>query len=140
MDLLNSKTILDCDEKEEEIHNEEIERFLKLILNLPNYECAMIFKREDLNNQKEIIKACMFHEVLDNIDYVDIKNGVDLFVEDGILHIYCYGQHYTIDQTNKLVLNNIQVLPYNENREFLDLFSNVSEIKEYVQNGKVKVC
>lgn len=52
MDLLNSKIMLECNEKAE-IHNREIERFSELILKFPNYESTMLFKIRDLNNQQE---------------------------------------------------------------------------------------
>lgn len=35
--LLTSKSILDCNEQEEEIHNKEIENIVDIIQTFPNY-------------------------------------------------------------------------------------------------------
>lgn len=137
MILINSKSIIDCDEKEEELHNKEINNFLDLILKYPNYECALIINRVDIEEKRERIESCRLHEILDNIDYVDLKNGADILIDEGIIHIFCYGQNYIISEVTKMVTNDICVLPYNEDRDFLSLFTNISEIKEFVQNGKI---
>lgn len=48
MQLLNTKSILECDEDEAVIHNEEIKRELEDLLNYPNYECAAIIQYFDI--------------------------------------------------------------------------------------------
>ena len=60
MKLLNSKSILDCDEFEEEIHNKEAQEILESLLKYPNYDCAAIIKYfDEANKDKEpIIKQC----------------------------------------------------------------------------------
>ena len=51
MKLLNSKSILDCDEFEEEIHNKETQEILERLLKYPNYDCAAIIKYFDEANK-----------------------------------------------------------------------------------------
>lgn len=51
--LLNSKSILNCNEEEEKEHNNEIEEISKMIYSLPNYDCAIIIKYVDKANEKE---------------------------------------------------------------------------------------
>lgn len=54
--LINSKSIIDCDEYEEE-HNKEIESFMDKIYMMPNYKCAVIRKDVDMahkNNKEKI--------------------------------------------------------------------------------------
>lgn len=48
MNLLNSKSILDCDEHEEELHNQEITNFIDRVYNFENYECALRIQRMDI--------------------------------------------------------------------------------------------
>ena len=80
MKLLNSKSILDCDEFEEEIHNKETQEILEGLLKYPNYDCAAIIKYfDEVNKDKEpIIKQCKLHSCDETIEYVAFKDGVDL--------------------------------------------------------------
>lgn len=50
MKLINSNSILDCDEIEEEVHNQENNEFIEKLCDLPDYECAALFKRTDMND------------------------------------------------------------------------------------------
>lgn len=121
MNLLNSKSILDCNEYEEEQHNQEIINFMEQVYNFENYDCALRIKRIDINKSEpnEIIKSCKLHQILEITEYFDIKNGVDLCMEDGFIIFICYGQAYELDGKHNFVTNLIQVLPYDENRKFL---------------------
>ena len=42
--LLNSKSIIDCNEDKEVIHNKEIKHIIDQLNKLPNYECLVIKK------------------------------------------------------------------------------------------------
>ena len=44
MKLINSKSILDCDENEEEVHNQENNEFIEKLFDSHDYECAAPFK------------------------------------------------------------------------------------------------
>ena len=52
MRLLNTKSILDCDEFEEEVHNQETQDILSKLSNYPNYDCAAIINITDHLIQK----------------------------------------------------------------------------------------
>ena len=85
MKLLNSKSILECDEFEEKIHNKETQEILEGLLKYPNYDCAAIIKYfDEANKDKEpIIKQCELHSCDEMIEYVYFKNGVDLALVEG---------------------------------------------------------
>lgn len=124
--LINSKSIFDCDEKEEEIHNIEIENFFEKLQQYPNYDCAAIFKYFDPvnKNQEPIIKECSLHECEDMIEYVDIKNGIDLMIVKEYLTIVAYGQVYTYQGHDFITQVGIQIRPYDKERNFINLFAN----------------
>lgn len=123
MKLLNSKSILDCNEFEEEIHNKETQEILEGLLKYPNYDCAAIIKYfDEANKDKEpAIKQCELHSCYEMIEYVYFKNGVDLALVEDYLTFIAYGQGYTIGTDYHLVQTGIQIRPYNDNREFVYL-------------------
>ncbi len=45
--LLNTKSIIDCNEEEYEDHIQELTDIEELICELPNYDCAVIIKYLD---------------------------------------------------------------------------------------------
>lgn len=127
MKLLNSKSILDCDEFEKEIHNKENQEILEGLLKYPNYDCGAIIKYFDEKNKdrEPIIKQCELHSCNEMIEYVDSKNGVDLALIEDYLTFIVYGQGYTVGNDYHLVKIGIRIRPYDENREFVHLqFSN----------------
>lgn len=127
MRLLNSKSILDCNEQETLIHEQEIDKILNEIYQLDNYDCAIIFKHIDEahKNQEDIIKPCQLHDFMDMIEYVDFKNGIDFAVEDnGVFVVVVYGQGYEMMNVYHLLETHIHVLPYDDNRNFLRIIKN----------------
>lgn len=125
MKLLSSKSILDCDEFEEEIHNKETQEILEGLLKYPNYDCAAIIKYfDEVNKDKEpIIKQCKLHSCDEMIEYVAFKDGVDLALVEDYLTFIVYGQGYTVGEDYHLVRAGIQIRPYDVNRNFIDLSS-----------------
>lgn len=124
--LLTSKSILDCNEQEEEIHNKEIENIVNFIQTFPNYECVIILKYKDKAHEhlKDKILQGSLHDFLSNIEYVDFKNGIDLKIGDNnLLTIIAYGQNYLINNEFNYVITEILIMPYNndEEHEFLDI-------------------
>lgn len=122
MKLLNSKSILDCNEQEQIIHQQEINDILCEIYSLKNYDCAIIFKHIDEahKNKKDIIKPCELHDFMEMIEYIDFKNGIDFAVEDnGVFIVVVYGQGYEYNDKYYLIETHIHVLPYDEDRNFL---------------------
>lgn len=134
MRLLNTKSILDCDEVEEEIHNRETQDILSKLSNYPNYDCAAIIKYfDEANKDKEpIIKSCNLHNCDEMIEYVDSKNGVDVAIVEDFLTFIIYGQEYFKDVTNYITQIGIQIRPYDKDSNFI---KNVFPT-EVIDNGR----
>lgn len=123
MKLLNSKSIIDCTEVEEEKHNEELFIILESLSIYPNYDCAALIKTFDKYNKDKnlIIKKCKLYNCDETIDYVDSKNGIDIALIDDYLTFIVYGQHYTINNKTYITKSEIQIRPYNKNKNFIKL-------------------
>ena len=127
MRLLNTKSILDCNELEEEKHNQENQDLLSKLSNYPNYDCAAIIKYfDEANKDKEpIIKSCNLHNCDEMINYIDSKNGVDIAIVEDFLTFIVYGQGYFIDNISYQTQTGIQIRPYGSKRDFI--FLNISK-------------
>ncbi|WP_337741357.1 hypothetical protein [Holdemanella biformis] len=127
MRLLNTKSILDCNELEEEKHNQENQDLLSKLSNYPNYDCAAIIKYfDEANKDKEpIIKSCNLHNCDEMINYIDSKNGVDIAIVEDFLTFIVYGQGYFIDNISYQTQTGIQIRPYDFKRDFI--FLNISK-------------
>lgn len=122
--LLNTMSILDCDELDEEQHNEEIQDILEKLYELPDYDCAVVFKYLDVahKDNQEIIKSCNLHDCFEMIEYADFKNGVDVLLnDDGLLTFIVHGQRYTYKDEYSLVTTAIIIMPYDENKNSIDI-------------------
>lgn len=53
MKLLNSKSILDCNEQETKQHNQECSTIIQKLHEYDDYECAVIYKYFDEANKKK---------------------------------------------------------------------------------------
>ena len=129
MIFVNSKCILQCDEKEEEVHNQEINDFIERLYDLPNYECAALIKRIDsISENGEVkIKPCSLHDCYEMIEYVDCKNGVDLFEKEGFITFFVYGQGYVKNYIYSYLTHMIQIRPFNKEREYVNVFRQIEE-------------
>lgn len=134
MRLLNTKSILDCNELEEEKHNQETQDILTKLLDYPDYECAAIIKYfDEANKDKEpIIKPCNLHNCDEMIEYVDSKNGIDIAIVEDFLTFIVYGQEYFKDVTYYITQIGIQIRPYDKDRNFI---KNVFPT-EVIDNGR----
>lgn len=124
--MINSKSIFDCTEKEEENHSKEIINFFKKLQKYPNYDCAAIFKYFDPahKNSDPIIRECNLHECMEMIEYTDTKNGIDLMIVEEYLTIVAYGSTYQYQGNDHIVQVGIQIRPYDSDRNFINLFTN----------------
>ena len=123
MRLLNTKSILDCNELEEEKHNQETQDILTKLLDYPDYECAAIIKYfDEANKDKEpIIKSCNLHNCDEIIEYVDSKNGIDIAIVEEFLTFIVYGQSYSVNDKYHLIQTGIQIRPYDREKNFLKI-------------------
>ena len=123
MKLLNTKSILECNEDEEEVHNQETNNFLELLMQKDNHDCTVLIKSFDEahKNEEPIIKSCKLYDCQEMLKYVDIKNGVDVANVDGYFTFITYGQCYSLNGIQYMVTQGIQIRPYDEKREFITL-------------------
>lgn len=123
MELLNSKSILDCNEQEIEQHNQECSLIIEKLLKYDNYDCAVIYKYfDEASKEKEpVIKQCNLYDCLDMVQYADIKNGIDFAVVEEFLTFICYGSEYEYNNQIHLVTTGIQIRPYDKERNFIQI-------------------
>ena len=130
MNILTTQSILDCTtEKQEEQHQNEIKQILDKIYQLPNYNTALQyhFVDEAHRNKDEIIKGCLLHEFMEEIDDIDAKNGIDLaYQSNGILTLIAYGQNYQMNNKWYLIETHVDILPMNKYREFLNIIPDIA--------------
>ena len=123
MELLNSKSILDCNEQETEQHNQECSTIIENLHKYNDYDCAVIYKYfDEANKEKEpVIKQCNLYDCLDMVQYADTKNGIDLALVENFLTFICYGQEYSMEDGVHIKTTGIQIRPYGRDREFVTL-------------------
>ena len=124
MILINSKSILNCDEFEEENHNNEIQEIIDEVLKYKDYQCALICKYQDEGHRdiKQRIDSCYVSELLEYLGTRDIKNGADLYTDGQYLIFLVYGQGYTVGDNKEyyLVTEAIKIMPF-LNKEFINV-------------------
>lgn len=123
MKLLNKKSIIDCNDVEQVVHNHEIDKILNRLRYYQDFECAAIFKNfDEANKGKEpVIKQCNLYNCLDMVQYADTKNGIDLALVENFLTFICYGQEYSMKDGVHIKTTGIQIRPYGHSREFVTL-------------------
>mgnify|MGYP004514548837 FL=1 len=123
MKLLNSKSILDCNEAEIEQHNKECSAILEILHKHDDYDCAVIYKYFDKSNKEKepVIKQCNLYDCLDMVQFADIKNGVDFALVEGFLTFICYGSEYVLNNQVYLVTSGIQIRPYDKKKNYIFL-------------------
>ena len=111
MILLNTKSILNCNEEETEIHFKEIENlFEKLSTN--NHLC--IIKVDHLDPYQKKTKEIKVHqmpmsEIEDFIQNFDIKNGADVYNDQKNIVIKLYGQTYCYKGKDYIITTQLYV-------------------------------
>lgn len=114
MILLNTKSILQCNEKETEIHNKEVEMMFNQHLSANPNLCQITttyldtYQKETKSETSQVINI---YELNDFIQKYDIKNGLDIFVDtnnyDIILKLY--GQGYCYKYENHLTTTQLRI-------------------------------
>lgn len=135
MYLINTLPVKECvTEKEYEDHNQEILTVIERLRTLPNYDCAVLYQRQDLiaANEKTRVISIGLHEIDELIEMSDTKHGVDLVADNELeyLIIVTYGQSYSLEGQNHLVSAAYKILPYDNNRNFLN-------VVEFIRGGTV---
>lgn len=125
MKLLHTKSIRECTELEETIHQAEVERFSEMIASLPNYDCDIDVTFED-DYHKEMNVPLAYesnlHRIFEFIETQDIKNGVDTYLTDeNDLAFRAFGQHYVANGKDDLLTTLITVKSFGEGGSPIDM-------------------
>ena len=125
MKLLHSKSMRNCTELEEAIHQAEVERFSEMIASLLNYDCDIDVTFED-DYHKEMNVPLAYesnlHRIFEFIETQDIKNGVDTYLTDeNNLAFRAYGQHYVAKGKDGLLTTLITVKSFGEGMSPIDM-------------------
>ena len=125
MNLLHKKSILDCTELEERIHQAETIQLLEKILSLPNFDCDFEVTFED-DYHKEMNYPLAYesnlHRIFEFIETQDIKNGGDAFLTDeNHLAFRTYGQLYKYKGQYEMVQCLITIKCYGEGMSPIDM-------------------
>jgi len=114
MILLNTKSILQCDEEETEIHNNEIEMLFEQHLSSNPNLCQVTISYLDPHQKEtksETTQVINTYELENIIQNYDIKNGLDIFQDtnnyDIILKLY--GQGYCYKYENNLTTTQLRI-------------------------------
>ncbi|MGG6796423.1 UNVERIFIED_CONTAM: hypothetical protein KB582_11640 [Streptococcus canis] len=139
MNLLHKKSILDCSELEERIHQAETNQLLEMITSLPNFDCDFEVTFEDDYHKKmnyPLFYESNLHQISDFIETRDIKNGVDtLLTEDNHLAFRAFGQHYTAEGKDGILTTLITVKCFGEGRMPIDMSRYFSTPEPTVENS-----
>ena len=139
MNLLHKKSILDCTELEERIHQVETNQLLQKILSLPNFDCDFEVTFED-DYHKEMNDALFYesnlHRISDFLETRDIKNGVDtLLTKDNHLAFRAFGQNYTARGMDGILTTLVTVKCFGEGRMPIDMSRYFSTPEQTVENS-----
>ena len=99
MILLNTKSILQCNEKETEIHFKEIESIFEKLSTDDNFcivEVSYLDPIQIIDKCRRLIKMKL-SEIENFIQDFDIKNGADIYNDQKNLVFVLYGQNYNYD-------------------------------------------
>lgn len=137
--LLNSKSALECDERELLEHNRETEQIINRIIEHEDYDCAYLCKYQD-EAHREIptkILGAPISEIYEQMEMFDSKNGMDIYLDEwGFLVLVIYGQGYEYLGEDDIVKMAVNVVPYNDKKEFLDISNIVLGISDEVRIAK----
>lgn len=105
MILLNTKSILDCNEKETEVHFKEIENLFETLSNDDNFfivEVSYLDPIQIIDKCRRIIKMKL-SELEDFIQDFDIKNGADIYNDNTNIVINLYSQTYQYENKDYII-------------------------------------
>lgn len=105
MILLNTKSILDCNEKESEVHFKEIEDLFEKISNDDKMYDIQISHLDPYQKKRKHTKnrQMKMSEIEDFIQNFDIKNGADIYNEQKNLVFVLYGQTYNYENNDYII-------------------------------------
>lgn len=128
MELLHNKSIIECDEVEELTHHKEIEKIMDAIGSMKNYNVEIVQYRLDFiaKHLKPRVFDYKLHDLQDLIETFDIKNGIDVLLENEQIVFEMYGQGYKVtdevtgNTLDDIIKTRLYILGMDTN-EFVDL-------------------
>lgn len=105
MILLNTKSILDCNKEETEVHFKEIEDLFETLSNDDDFcivEVSYLDPIQIIDKCRRLVKMKL-SELEDFIQDFDIKNGADIYNDQNNLVFVLYGQNYNYDGKDYIV-------------------------------------
>ncbi len=125
MNLLHTKSIRECTELEEAIHQAEVDNIMNLVFALPDYDCELSITYIDdyhKNHWSPYFLESNLHRVEELLQNEDLKNGVDIFVtEENDLAFKAYGQSYTYQESGGVLTALVTVTCFGEGRSAIDM-------------------
>ena len=125
MKLLHTKSIRECTELEEAIHQAEMDNIMNLVFELPDYDCELSVTYIDdyhKNHWSPYFLESNLHRVQDLLQNEDLKNGVDVFVtEENDLAFIAYGQSYTYQGNGGVLTALVTVKCFGEGHSPIDM-------------------
>lgn len=105
MILLNTKSILDCNEEETEIHFKEIETLFEKYSNDDKMYDIKISYLDPYQKKRKHTKnrQMKMSEIEDFIQNFDIKNGSDVYNDQKNLVFVLYGQTYRYEDKDYII-------------------------------------
>lgn len=121
---------MECKTEEEiERHEKEVIAFFEKIQELNDYNCAVLCKYQDIGHRhkKMRIEGINLHDLDTVLERADIKNGIDIFADEKeeYIVIIAYGQSYTMQGENHFVVEAYKVLPYDDNKMFINIVDSI---------------
>ena len=98
MKALNKISILDCDEAQHVNHMKEIENIFEKIYSIKNYDCLYTVEYVDeyhRNHRDKYITNDDLQSLNDILEITDLKNGMDVFIDEKNLVFLVHGQGYS---------------------------------------------
>lgn len=117
LELLNTKSVLDCiSEEEREAHNSELIQLLKELMDDPKYRWIIAtysYVDPAHRHKKNNITTCQASDIMWLLELVDLKNGVDLMRNrEGHMVMNAFGQRYHQDGEYHYVETQIRIIPW----------------------------
>ena len=98
MKALNKISILDCDEAQHENRMKEIESIFEKIYAMKNYDCLYTVEYVDeyhKEHRDKYITNDDLQSLNDILESTDLKNGMDVFIDEKNLVFLVHGQGYS---------------------------------------------
>lgn len=125
MTLLHTKSIRECTELEEAIHQEEMDSIMNLVFELPDYDCELSVTYIDdyhKNYWSPYFLESNLHRIEELLQNEDLINGVDVFLtEENDLAFKVYGQSYSYQENVGILTALVTVTCFGEGRSPIDM-------------------